>query len=1445
MSSETSTTGLVVPVNVVAFCVGEIDEEATSEFAGVTTVYTSQVTEDHNAYLGFNVTRPLNQYAYNKLKKGVHIHWALPDALTKFEYPSEEKKSENGLNKENKSENDHDKKLVFKAVPNRWLLTRIIVDNGTVKGKSWIIESDALSPDDPNGNKVTLPLRPSTKSLQASQNKKSDKDFNYVGRFQEFTKDWKSSRGDFLEKTGFELSAISSGVVSFASYYPDCNTVFGFWDDLKDISVHDKTSINLIYVLTGWYDNPEKDPLHSLILSENGNYRENMQELLEKLQKQFKWTFEDRMGLIPSYTVYSGLVEGITWNPKTSYIYHQPSQLSLKAKVAIGNNPAEAISAYFKNRNQLEENEMKLFESLLNAFQMGLLNDFQDPQPNRLEQLYESLHKKKFTALDSGSIYTIVRRDDASCDSDQEEMIDLPPKLADDLNCLNLLQQQSDCFQSYLKEYRLQLFFDWYRIFMATQGDTRNNAYSAALNKINKYTGDGESKSFDQISQELDEKIKNQIKLVNDQFENTFLKLKQIPAPRFYQPSEPVVLIESDELKYPSRYGGDGRFDNKGFLKCRLTEQTLTEVTVNNIPVAGSKFDNLVLPEPNGLLYSELCSKLLKEACLMNPSLIASITRTEEDKLIADIKNFLEGKGTKEFQVAEEMPSPTGVTWWNNGNPWLPLFVCWQTDFLPLNKIDDVSSDYPVEFFTDNYEIEIDHGGYVAYSPGTGSHSIHLDPSLANSNQKYTGEALLQPTSAKNFADQLTEYLQKHKIQVTKNLLQDILDQLKTSSILVQPLSGFSSSLLMRQHTIQLQVGVPEKSKYTDITDVLSEIQNQYYIGPDFNGCFNPLRAGNLKNLKLQVIDVFGQRRNVDFSESLICAESMIAYDAAKKPVPSVAYFEPRISQPARLLFRWISADSTGYEEMNSHPATSSICGWLLPDHLNEGFFIYNQQGKPLGSLHLNGEQTKVEWQSAPGDDSTINESIEEALKHENPQLKNLSVTLKSKAAFFKSFWNAVDLAHGSINPQNLSSSSGLAVLIGRPVALVQAMLRLEVEGSPALNQSWYLFTQKTEEFDSDKVETDNGFSNVQFPVILGDQSQLDDGLIGYFKTDVKGGDYDYSTFYVEGTDSLSGNGVVRPDKTNLLVTVAQKVNSETPQNLEAFNQKILMLVDPRASVNATTGILPTKSLDLPSDLCDSALSILEMSFPVAPILEGASGLSLPIPQENGYQFSWIEEDKANAKNRSNGGTVSDSETGTGGSNVEWVVKPDIQSPTDKAIWAYTPQRIKEGWLRMNPLLLEFMMVDAKNNPVVTRGQFNSMTLVIVNKKHSSIKFTPGSLVEEEKQKSGSIFYIHLGDLVDQKDIDQIQFSAENWTFQKFKSNKYGQYWAAVPTKDIILNPFTPEKSISKTEYSFTISVTNLMVSARGAQSQVYFDYYNVDGLNDGVYMELLTVQSS
>lgn len=107
----------------------------------------------------------------------------------------------------------------------------------------------------------------------------------------------------------------------------------------------------------------------------------------------------------------------------------------------------------------------------------------------------------------------------------------------------------------------------------------------------------------------------------------------------------------------------------------------------------------------------------------------------------------------------------------------------------------------------------------------------------------------------------------------------------------------------------------------------------------------------------------------------------------------------------------------------------------------------------------------------------------------------------------------------------------------------------------------------------------------------------------------------------------------------------------------------VAMIVDPRAAIHATSGILPVQRLDIPPDQYQPFLNQLRFTFLVNPVLVSAEGLRLPLPAETRQPWSWLRLQP--------GGQPTPAVNG-------------LRPPDDRATHAYTPQQIQEGWLQMS-----------------------------------------------------------------------------------------------------------------------------------------------------------------
>ena len=107
----------------------------------------------------------------------------------------------------------------------------------------------------------------------------------------------------------------------------------------------------------------------------------------------------------------------------------------------------------------------------------------------------------------------------------------------------------------------------------------------------------------------------------------------------------------------------------------------------------------------------------------------------------------------------------------------------------------------------------------------------------------------------------------------------------------------------------------------------------------------------------------------------------------------------------------------------------------------------------------------------------------------QNPHLQQLATYLtafsQQNSGYWEDFLTALNYALENIEPANFAQHDALALLIGRPIAVVRASLSLQLQGKPALNQRWTaLLSDMYEEMLDSRVS--NEFTNVSFPVRLG-----------------------------------------------------------------------------------------------------------------------------------------------------------------------------------------------------------------------------------------------------------------------------------------------------------------------------------------------------------------------
>lgn len=1274
---------LLVPVHLDALVLDhdEMVVEATADFSRLPFCTGKRDVNPDIANISEEIVSPPFQNENLLLKKGIHLHWSLPDALTRARHNPDSPETQD-----------------FPRVPNRWLVTRC--NAAGVVEKEWLIESDYLFPPAKGrltGSGVTVPYR-----------KDDAQPFRYMGRSLPLPAQGRD-QGDYYPK----LTAVGYGEPTFAALYPNCHSVFGFFDEEYSGKNDDRQ-----YYVTGWYSDPEQDVLvthvrdsllfrrsdftniaslaakikaHSgaahyyiynqcsaatktQLASYNGvdDPPESLQQLLiddlnrilklaSDVYKQDRWA---QIKLTPeTLALLNRPPLGHAWvhanrrlleeafpdeirsrSPtlprilrdsfKWTYVYLDeqtfPSRIvcyarlvlgqgKLKAAdgpttVAIGNTGTEALSACLAQR--LPGNAPKrIVEDHLEA--LHLAPTLEHRQLDVAPKFVEGRHEKGFAAVSGGTLWTVQAEsatDVPARAGDRPAPIKLPKELAGLLNTVNERQADYDRAWQQIESLRIQLFSDWYKYMLCAYPPEGTRDAYPDVDEVQKYVS-SRAEALDQriaragtlALNETDAgvvasvvsprtgsrslaaalaKAINELQTFLDSRKLTTYKLKQTSGPRYWRPTEPSILIDGTVADPSERHGKDGR-----------------------------PSDGLVMTNIVWLADSDL-------------------TETTVRKQLRDRIARIAGSSEKNFAT---------TTW--TGQPWNPFLLEWEVEVFPIeykSNIDPATGRYQEDFITANYQL-VENDVDLSLRQGRGAWTLaaniysgrsiltpHATTQLATQSEAYIEKKVLpqylsetNQLRSSDGKDFLASHMKKIRAWYERSLLQTVAnrdedptltafnawEETQDPNSLSQSLSGFNEALLMHKQTLQLHVADPLGFKeYEPFANRISNSVNQsIYSAPEPLNDFNPIRSGMMKIHRLRLVDTFGQVKDLNV-QGIVSSVSL--EDGTGDPLVNLP---PRLMQPARVNFRWLSADSD-QQEMNDHPATTPICGWVLANHLDDSLMIYDNDGKALGSLMKkdDGPQSSVVWVQAPG-----GRGVGSIAEMGNTHLQKMVATIHSLGPdFLGDFITAIDSAVENIEPENFAHHQDLALLMGRPLALVRASVNLELKGLPATHQGWNEFRQDMQREERD----DNGFSRVRFPIRIGEYRQFNDGTVGYFKE--KNNVYENNVFFAPQSDQgvKFSSEHLKTHKTDPEAMVFFQTVESPPQILS-------LLIDPRGSVHATTGILPVKSINIPPDQYSAALQAIEITFLSTPIMTDVGKIHLPLPDEAGYQWSWLQQD--------------------------------------------------------------------------------------------------------------------------------------------------------------------------------------------------------------------------
>lgn len=436
-----------------------------------------------------------------------------------------------------------------------------------------------------------------------------------------------------------------------------------------------------------------------------------------------------------------------------------------------------------------------------------------------------------------------------------------------------------------------------------------------------------------------------------------------------------------------------------------------------------------------------------------------------------------------------------------------------------------------------------------------------------------------------------------------------------------------------------------------------------------------PLFGGTLTFRALRLVDAFGRVLDVPTDRIQTTTPLEVAGDPSSLSMPV------RLQGGARWLFRLVDPAYQGeasmapeafVNQLEPELEVNPVAGFLLPDHIDESLEAFDCQGNPLGQISHHELTGAVRWEPAPGRPlppgagpmaelpasaspvgrlaaGVIRSDIRERDDQSPPEESSLTALMR-----------AVDTTLWTVDTYGTLGSGHVAGLVGRPIAVVSACLRLDIPDDLDEVQvdSEAMAQARKAAFESLRDES--------FPVQLGDLQRSDDSLLGYFVDD----DYDHFHLVDRTIAALARDSGRSRGQLGLLGHVQIPGIQPLDHPYLSFDDtlyirpgqsfRLTLLMLPAGKVHLTSGILPRKSLALNDAWITPGLKRVIPSVRVGPVLLDPEEVRLPKVSLLGERQQFTRR------------------TGP----ITWRDDP-IMSASQSALLPRMPHEFQEGWIRM------------------------------------------------------------------------------------------------------------------------------------------------------------------
>ena len=761
------------------------------------------------------------------------------------------------------------------------------------------------------------------------------------------------------------------------------------------------------------------------------------------------------------------------------------------------------------------------------------------------------------------------------------------------------------------------------------------------------------------------------------------------PAPREFFPQAPVLALRG--VKPNLRHHGDGRFEDRNVLRCRYSNECVPEYSgivrgADVLPTLGSgAIPEEVLPiaresvllDPYGVAWLTLVSSTgasADYAKAVSTRLVGEMVRLygtdgtydgsshiATARLAAPVDRWLTST-TADLRVDRELtaqlaghsvlkytpPSPVAITTWRQ--PWVPLWVEWRVQLdgaasLEGWKLD--SLDYERDGAPPAPSISRTIVGRTPLSTGVAEalHSgIKRWLEAEDQRDKSPAGGVLAANDQKALA-QLGDFLAP-------------LDMASAS------LDGIREQLLGIMYVGQMPLDTPAPGvKRKPVASALPQ----------------PFFGGTLRLDAMRVVDAFG--RTLDLDVSRVSTTRALEIADARSSIT----VRPRVQHAARWIVRFVGApdptapDPAARPDANVDQVTrdamvNPVAGFLLPDHIDESLEVFAADGSPIGELAHDSITGAVTWEPAPGRPVLPDAGPFVGLTAAQSPIADVAagVLLADVAArgqptpptssSLSSMLRAIDTTLWTIDTYSAIGSPTVAGLVGRPVAVVRATVRLDIPDDISDVTITHIGGADA------RRAVFAAMSEVRFPFRLGALERADDSLLGFFIGD------DFAHLHlvdkvVESLAPQSGRlkgalgqlGAVI-DITAVPIDHPYIVAEDELWVRPGQDVALTLLMLPAGKVHVTSGLLPRKALSLAEDWVGPGLRAMSPSVRVGPVLVDPSEIRLPLIRAMGPRQRFTRR------------------TGP----LTWRDDP-IKAATMTAYLPRMPHEAQEGWIRVAP----------------------------------------------------------------------------------------------------------------------------------------------------------------